>query len=211
MSKTEIDRMLNHTESGTIKHYISKEQTRQDVNQMHIFQEYRLLEVVKKLIDYFENHEHTTEQGDVIKYIPDSYFNKKINGRNVPVAHRKQILELGRLTKFSRDDEVRYQYLMLDALKGETRIIDGKMVRVEKQPEDYSDELKELITKRNELYDDNRVKLKLKDIDGEMQEIIYTPDKKAQKGRNKMNVKFEKNIDKQKNKVIDINKKVSNA
>ena len=198
MSKTEIDRMLNHTESGTIKHYISKEQTRQDVNQMHIFQEYGLLEVVKLLIEYFKDKEHTTNEGDVIKYIPDSFFNKKINGRNVPVVHRQQILELGRLTKFSRDDEVRYQHLMLDALKGATRLIDGQMVRVDTHPDDYSDELKELIAKRNELYNDNRIKLNIGGKD------IYTPDRKDK-------IKIEKNIDKQKSKVIDINKKVSNA
>lgn len=170
LTEREIDRMLNHSVGGVIKHYIAKEQTKQDVCQMHIFQEYKLLKIVRDLIVMFKDKTHALPSGDIVKYIPDSFFYRKIGKRKVPIVHRMQILELGRLTKFSREDEIRYQTLMKEALKGDAQFKDGKMIRTEISPDNYPKELKDLILKRNKLYSESTPKLsdKIKVLEDEI-------------------------------------------
>ena len=68
--------------------------------------------------------------------------------------HRKQMLyDIGKLTKFSREDEVKYQTLLKEVLEGKPQFVDGKMVLVAIKKEEYPKELQQLIEKRKGLYE----------------------------------------------------------
>ena len=59
---------------------------------------------------------------------------------------------LGILTKFSREDEVRYQTLLNDIKEGTRVIENGRIVRKEVAKNKYPKELQKLIEKRKQLY-----------------------------------------------------------
>ena len=146
-----IDRYLNHSTSGVIKHYLDKEQVEQDVFQIHIFQEFGLLQVVKMTFDFFKKRTVRVNEKDV-PFIPLGIVDKKVQGRTVPILHRSTILSRGILTKFSREDEVRYQTLLNDIKEGTRVIENGRIVRKEVAKNKYPKELQKLIEKRKQLY-----------------------------------------------------------
>jgi len=146
-----IDRYLNHSTSGVIKHYLDKEQVEQDVFQIHIFQEFGLLEIVKITLDLFKKRTVRVNEKDV-PFIPFGIVDKKLQGRTVPILHRSTILSRGILTKFSREDEVRYQTLLNDIKEGTRVIENGRIVRKEVAKNKYPKELQKLIEKRKQLY-----------------------------------------------------------
>ena len=146
-----IDRYLNHSTSGVIKHYLDKEQVEQDVFQIHIFQEFGLLQVVKMTFDFFKKRTVRVNEKDV-PFIPLGIVDKKVQGRTVPILHRSTVLSRGILTKFSREDEVRYQTLLNDIKEGTRVIENGRIVRKEVAKNKYPKELQKLIEKRKQLY-----------------------------------------------------------
>ena len=152
MSQDDVDRLLNHTIKGANVHYWTKQQTITDVAQMHIFQEYGVIEIVKHLIEHFKNKVDVVDNKE-IPYIPKSLLQKKVSGRTVSKVHRIQMFEINRLTNFNRNDEIRYQTYLKKVQKGRTVPVDGVMVNVPIEPKNYPKELQELIAKRKGLYD----------------------------------------------------------
>ena len=161
LSKEEIDSLLNHKTKGVIKHYTKKQQTQDDVSHIHIFQQFDLLEVVRNLLSYFENKKQLVDN-IVVPFIGEDIMTQLVYAsegvimkkRRVPRMHRKQILyDIGKLTKFSREDEVKYQTLLKEVLEGKPQFVDGKMVLVAIKKEEYPKELQQLIEKRKGLYE----------------------------------------------------------
>ena len=62
------------------------------------------------------------------------------------------MFDLGLLTKFSREDEIRYHTLLKEALQGQTILKDGKMQNLPIDEKDYPKELQDLIEKRKQVY-----------------------------------------------------------
>ena len=65
-----------------------------------------------------------------------------------------QIINGGKLTHWSAEDEKRMQTLMAKESRGKWEIIDGVNTKVEVSSEMFSDELKELIAKKENLFED---------------------------------------------------------
>ena len=75
-------------------------------------------------------------------------MNNVVEKRVLPKINRLQIFWI--LSKFSREDEIKYHYMIKDVQKGQTKLIDGKMENVPIEEKDYR--LKQLIAKRNKAY-----------------------------------------------------------
>ena len=101
--------------------------------------------------DFFKKRTVRVNEKDV-PFIPLGIVDKKVQGRTVPILHRSTILSRGILTKFSREDEVRYQTLLNDIKEGTRVIENGRIVRKEVAKNKYPKELQKLIEKRKQLY-----------------------------------------------------------
>ena len=166
MDKDKIDLMLNHKVKGVIKHYFRSEQTEQDVFQIHIFQEWNLLKCVALLLEKFENRTEFIN-GKNVSFIPESILHQRINRRKLPRLHRTQMLyQIKDLTKFSREDEMKYKTLMRKMAKGDLKIVNGEITKVAITEKKYPKVLKDLIAKRKKLYAEKRyIKVKGKMIE----------------------------------------------
>jgi len=166
MDKDKIDLMLNHKVKGVIKHYFRSEQTEQDVFQIHIFQEWNLLKCVALLLEKFENRTEIIN-GKNVSFIPESILHQRINRRKLPRLHRTQMLyQIKDLTKFSREDEMKYKTLMRKMAKGDLKIVNGEITKVAITEKKYPKVLKDLIAKRKKLYAEKRyIKVKGKMIE----------------------------------------------
>lgn len=151
MTQEEVDRCLNHTIKGINRHYWTQQQTINDVAHIHIIQEYGILKVIEQMINFFKDKKEFIN-GREVPFIPKSVLTQKVQGRELPLLHVQQIFEIGHLTKFKREDEVKYQTLMKRANEGEVVNVDGKMTKVELTEDKYPKELKELIQKRRNFY-----------------------------------------------------------
>ena len=151
LNQEQVDELLNHKIKGVNKFYWTKQQTATDVSHMHILQEYKVLQTVKDLLEMFKDRVAVIDNEE-IPYIPITVMNNVVEKRVLPKINRLQILQLGILSKFSREDEIKYHYMIKDVQKGQTKLIDGKMEIIPVEEKDYPKELKELIAKRNKAY-----------------------------------------------------------
>lgn len=194
MSQEEVDRCLHHKIKGVNRHYWSPQQTINDVAHIHILQEYGIPNIVQEMINFFKGKSELVNGKDVA-FIPKNVLTQKVQGVDVPLLHVQQIFDIGHLTRFSREDEVKYQTLMKNAKQGVVRNIDGVMTKVELSEEEYPKELKELIQKRRNAY---VVEPKFKQ---ELLDKIQIVDE-FEDG-------FEEKFDKRKGKVVNLNTKTA--
>ena len=194
MSQEEVDRCLHHKIKGVNRHYWSPQQTINDVAHIHILQEYGILNIVQEMINFFKGKSELVN-GKEVAFIPKNVLTQKVQGVDVPLLHVQQIFDIGHLTRFSREDEVKYQTLMKNAKQGVVRNIDGVMTKVELSEEEYPKELKELIQKRRNAY---VVEPKFKQ---ELLDKIQIVDE-FEDG-------FEEKFDKRKGKVVNLNTKTA--
>ena len=146
------------------------------------------------MINFFKGKSELVN-GKEVAFIPKNVLTQKVQGVDVPLLHVEQIFEIGHLTHFSREDEVKYQHLMKNAKRGVVRNIDGVMRKVELSEEEYPKELKELIQKRRNAY---VVEPKFKQ---ELLDKIQIVDE-FEDG-------FEEKFDKRKGKVVNLNTKTA--
>ena len=153
LNKQQQDAILNHKDGTVLANYTDKEQLQieKDVSQIHVFQHYRIIEVVSNLIEFFKDKKEVIGNEEV-PFIPNTVLNQVIQNRNVPRLHRLQMFKIGKLTNFSRNDEMRYQTLIKDVQKGRVVVKDGRMVTELLDEKDYPKELTELIEKRKNIY-----------------------------------------------------------
>lgn len=194
MSQEEVDRCLHHKIKGVNRHYWSPQQTINDVAHIHILQEYGILNIVQEMINFFKGKSELVN-GKEVAFIPKNVLTQKVQGVDIPLLHVQQIFDIGHLTRFSREDEVKYQTLMKNAKQGVVRNIDGVMTKVELLEEEYPKELKELIQKRRNAY---VVEPKFKQ---ELLDKIQLVDE-FEDG-------FEEKFDKRKGKVVNLNTKTA--
>ena len=194
MSQEEVDRCLHHKIKGVNRHYWSPQQTINDVAHIHILQEYGILNIVQEMINFFKGKSELVNGKDVA-FIPKNVLTQKVQGVDVPLLHVQQIFDIGHLTRFSREDEVKYQTLMKNAKQGVVRNIDGVMTKVELSEEEYPKELKELIQKRRTAYV-VEPKFKQELLDKIEIGVEWEDD-------------FEEKFDKRKGKVVNLNTKTA--
>jgi hypothetical protein len=151
LSQDDVDSLLNHTIKGVNRHYWTKQQTQTDVSHTHIFQHYDIIAIVKNLLTMFKDRVEIIGNKEV-PFIPKTIMTQTIQKGRFPLLHREQMFELGVLSKFSREDEIRYHTLLKETLQGETILKDGIMQNVPIKEKDYPKELKKLIEKRKQLY-----------------------------------------------------------
>ncbi|MDC3241045.1 hypothetical protein OAT68_01430 [Flavobacteriaceae bacterium] len=153
LSDKQIDALLNHKDGTVLANYTDKEelQIEKDVSQIHVFQHFRIIEVISNLIQFFKGKKEVIGNEEV-PFIPDSVMYQVVQKRRVKRLHRHQMFEIGKLTNFSRDDEMRYQTLIKDVQKGRVVFKDGRMVTELLDEIDYPKELTELIEKRKNIY-----------------------------------------------------------
>ena len=151
LTQEDVDSLLNHTIKGVNKHYWTKQQTQTDVSHAHIFQQYDIITIVKNLLEMFKGRVEVIDNIEV-PFIPESILTQTIQKRRLPRVHRLQMFDIGVLSKFSREDEIRYHTLLKEALQGQTVFKDGKMQNVTIDEKNYPEELKTLIAKRKKVY-----------------------------------------------------------
>ena len=100
-SQDDIDALLNHTIKGTNKFYWTKQQTHTDVSHVHIFQQYGIIDIVRNMIEIFKDKKEIIGNKE-IPFIPDSVLYKTVQNRRVQKLHRHQMLDIAKLTNFSR-------------------------------------------------------------------------------------------------------------
>ena len=194
MSQEEVDRCLHHKIKGVNRHYWSPQQTINDVAHIHILQEYGILNIVQEMINFFKDKCEIVN-GKEVTFIPKNVLTQEVQGVDVPLVHVQQIFDIGHLTRFSREDEVKYQTLMKNAKQGVVRNIDGVMTKVELSEEEYPKELKELIQKRRTAYV-VEPKFKQELLDKIEIGVEWEDD-------------FEEKFDKRKGKVVNLNTKTA--
>ena len=194
MSQEDVDRCLHHKIKGVNRHYWSPQQTINDVAHIHILQEYGILNIVQEMINFFKDKCEIVN-GKEVTFIPKNVLTQEVQGVDVPLLHVQQIFDIGHLTRFSREDEVKYQTLLKNAKQGVVRNVDGVMTKVELSEEEYPEELKELIQKRRNAY---AVEPKFKQ---ELLDKIQIVDE-FEDG-------FEEMFDKRKGKVVNLNTKTA--
>ena len=104
------------------------------------------------------------------------------------------LYQIKELTKFSREDEIRYQTLVKKVLEGTNEEVDGVVVSREIKKKDYPQELKRLIEKRKKLYIPKR-QIKIKDKTYDLIDDIS------------IKIKLVESLEEKNGKVIDIRKK----
>jgi hypothetical protein len=194
MSQEDVDRCLHHKIKGVNRHYWSPQQTINDVAHIHILQEYGILNIVQEMINFFKDKCEIVN-GKEVTFIPKNVLTQEVQGVDVPLLHVQQIFDIGHLTRFSREDEVKYQTLLKNAKQGVVRNVDGVMTEVELSEEEYPEELKELIQKRRNAY---AVEPKFKQ---ELLDKIQIVDE-FEDG-------YEEMFDKRKGKVVNLNTKTA--
>ena len=92
--------------------------------------------------------------GETINEIASDGTNTFVIPKNEADLRTIQIINGGKLTHWSAEDEKRMQTLMAKESRGKWEIVDGVNTKVEVSSEMFSDELKELITKKENLFED---------------------------------------------------------
>lgn len=153
VSRDKLDELLNHKIDDVMAHYKSKNQLEADIAHTHILQNYSILKVLGDLIEMFKDRTSVVN-GEVVRWIPEYLIKTNNYSRNQinPPLYIHQTLEMGYLSSFTRDEEIRYQTLMQETSKGSVMVKDGLAVVVEPDESTYPKELKDLIAKRTSRY-----------------------------------------------------------
>lgn len=91
---------------------------------------------------------------EMINEIASDAANTIVIPKNEADLRTIQIINGGKLTHWSAEDEKRMQTLMAKESRGKWEIVDGVNTKVEVSSEMFSDELKELIAKKENLFED---------------------------------------------------------
>ena len=146
------DALLNHKDASVLANYTDKAELQidKDVSQIHVFQHYGIIEIVKNLLTFFKDRTEIIENKE-IPFVPDNIMFQKINKRRVQRLHRHQMFQINKLTNFSREKEQQYQSLMKEMLDGKAKLVNGEMVRVPILEKDYPQVLRDLIAERKDI------------------------------------------------------------
>ena len=149
ISTAKIDELLNHKIKGVMAHYATPLQLESDIAHTHILQNYSILQVFELMIQRFKDKTEIVN-GKLIRWIPEDLTSTNYGREKTAPAYIHQILKLGYLTSFSREEEIRYQILLKDASEGELGFIDGEIKALPVDESKYPQELKDLIKKRTQ-------------------------------------------------------------
>ena len=160
MSNSELDGQLGHSAKGSLRHYLKTHQIPKDVNHIHIIQEFGILNVLSCLVAKTEQMTELVNSEDTPFVFYDwrkmlGFDGKKKGG---DAFRTLRMINGGKLSHWSAEDEKRMQTLMAKESKGKWEMVNGVNTKVEVSPELYSDELKELINKKEALFDELRDK-----------------------------------------------------
>ena len=161
MSNSELDGQLGHSAKGSLRHYLKTHQIPKDVNHIHIIQEFGILNVMSCLMAKTEQMTELVNSENIPFVFYDLRKMLGFDGKKKSRGATFRTLRMingGKLSHWSAEDEKRMQTLMAKESKGKWEMVNGVNTKVEVSPELYSDELKELINKKEALFDDLRDK-----------------------------------------------------
>ena len=171
-SKIDLNAQLGHKEQSVMRHYLSEDQTRLDILQTHIIQDFGVLDIMGVILEDFckryelvNNYEfpYIIEKhllqfiyiGDNLddnkkrnEGLYDLFFQKGFNSASVKL--RENTIKSGELTPFTRADEWKFEKLYRRESERNFKSIDGKRVQVVPDLFQLSPDLQELIKKRFE-------------------------------------------------------------
>ena len=161
MTNSELNVQLGHSAKGSLKHYLKAHQIPKDVNHIHIIQEFKILNILKCLMD------KTLTMTELINSAEVGFqgWGGEIYKKNNPTLLAIQAINQEELTLWSVEDEKRYQTLLSKESKGKWQMIDGVNTKVEVTAKMFSEELKELIQKKETIINDLDEKEKKKTWD----------------------------------------------
>tara|TARA_B100001057_G_scaffold315215_1_gene315313 strand:- start:44 stop:739 length:696 start_codon:yes stop_codon:yes gene_type:complete len=160
MTNSELDGQLGHSAKGSLRHYLKTHQIPKDVNHIHIIQEFGILNVLSCLMAKTEQMTELVNSEDTPFVFYDLRKMLGFDGKKKDDATFRTIRMIngGKLSHWSAEDEKRMQTLMAKESKGKWEMVNGVNTKVEVSPELYSDELKDLINKKQALFDELRDK-----------------------------------------------------
>jgi hypothetical protein len=164
LSKSQIDELLNHQIKGVIAHYSSKNQLEADIAHTHILQNYNVLKVFEFVLKVFKDRTEVVD-GKQVRYIPEDLISTNYGRQETAPLYIRQTLKMGKLTSFTREEEIRYQTLLSDLTVGDMDFVDGEIIETPIDESKYPKELKDLISKREK----NNFKIE----EDEVQERIF--------------------------------------
>ena len=161
MTNSELNGQLGHSAKGSLKHYLKAHQIPKDVNHIHIIQEFKILNILKCLMD------KTLTMTELINSAEVGFqgWGGENYKKNNPTLLAVQAINSEELTLWSVEDEKRYQTLLSKESKGKWQMIDGVNTKVEVTAKMFSEELKELIQKKETIINDLDEKEKKKTWD----------------------------------------------
>ena len=156
----ELDGQLGHSAKGSLRHYLKTHQIPKDVNHIHIIQEFGILNVLSCLMAKTEQMTELVNSEDIPFVFYDWRKMLGFDGKKKDDATFRtlRMINGGKLSHWSAEDEKRMQTLMAKEITGKWEMVNGVNTKVEVSPELYSDELKELINKKEALFDELRDK-----------------------------------------------------
>ena len=175
-SKIDLNAQLGHKEQSVMRHYLHEDQTRLDILQTHIIQDFGVLDIMKVIVEdfadrielvnnyefpymlkkhlvqfiYIDNNLDVDENQNEKRNegLWDLFFKKGFNSASVYL--RFNTLKSGELTPFTRADEWKFEKLYRRESERNFQSIDGKRIQVEPNFNQLSPDLQELIRKRFE-------------------------------------------------------------
>ena len=148
---------IGHNIKGSIKYYLSEEQVELDIIQLQVFKDYKILHILKNIIDLYKDRTFLHNNKEV-KWIPDSLLDihmkisKEGRTHKFTLNDRRITLDTLELSNFSYQKEWEYQKLLKDTTEFKVVEEHGKKVqkRVPVDPKNYPDRLKELQKERQQ-------------------------------------------------------------
>jgi len=166
-----IDANLGHSNevSKSMKHYLSEAQIKLDTYQLFTIQQFDIMKKMRQLIQMFGSR-YESVNGKRVRYIPEELMPVKIDAlklkdftetkdgflvsdkEKISPKHLNNNLIYQPLSRWSMAEESRYQTLMrqMNSGDGEYNELTGKMEETVVEPENYPDELKQLIRRKEE-------------------------------------------------------------
>ena len=149
MTNSELNGQLGHSAKGSLKHYLKAHQITKDVNHIHIIQEFGMLSILNCLMHKTDTMTELINSAEVrFQGWDRSIFS------DTPTRSAIRAIVSEELTLWSVEDEKRYQTLLSKESKGKWQIIDGVNTKVEVTAKMFSEELKELIQKKETIIND---------------------------------------------------------
>jgi len=158
MTNSELNGQLGHSAKGSLKHYLKAHQIPKDVNHIHIIQEFGMLSILKCLMDKTETMTELINSAEV----QFQGWGNEIFKKNNQTLLAIRTINHEELTLWSVEDEKRYQTLLSKESKGKWQMINGVNTKIEITEKMFSEELKELIQKKETIINDLDEKQKKK-------------------------------------------------